>query len=56
MRKTQPRFKLTMVSIYARGVQKTYFVHLPVSEDGKVRIDYNKFTAGLERGETFSVG
>lgn len=57
MRKTQPRFKLTMVSIYSfRGGHRTVFAHLPVGEDGKVRYDYSELTKGLERGETFSVG
>lgn len=57
MRKTAPRYKLTMVSVYSfRGGRRTIFTNLPLDADGKVRYDYNELTKELEYGETFSVG
>jgi len=57
VRKTAPRYKLTMVSIYSfRTGRRTVFAHLPVDEDGKVRFDCSELTKELDVGETFSVG
>ena len=55
-----PRYKLTMVSVWHRGQRRTAFMHLPVL-DGKVSLpDYNAFfdATGLyvPAGSTFSIG
>ena len=56
-----PRYKLTMISIWFRGQRSTVFRMLPVDEDGKVRLENQNdlFKATgiyVPRGCTFSIG
>lgn len=56
--KRKPRYKLMMVSVWYRGTQKTIFAHVPVSEDGKYRYDYNSLaeSVGARTGDTYTSG
>lgn len=52
------KYKMVMVSVWFRGVQKTIFAHVPVDEDGKVRYDHSSLAAslGAKYGDTYTVG
>lgn len=61
MHARNPRYKLTMVSVWHRGQRRTAFMHLAVGSDGKVALpDYNAFFAAtglyVPSGSTFSIG
>ncbi len=52
--------KLTAVTIQVKGHSLSFFINLPVDEEGKVRVDLNKALVSLginvPRGTTISWG
>ena len=57
--KRNPSYKLTMISIWHMGQRMTKFLHLPVGEDGKVKIDMEALIKSLPQiqpGDTFAIG
>ena len=56
--------KLTLISIYYNGVKVSAFVNLPVSQDGKIRINdklaadlfYHYARTIIRVGDTYSIG
>lgn len=57
-----PSFKLTMVSVWFRGLSRTIFVHLPLVNDKPVmsmlaiNAQLNKLGVPVPNGATFSIG
>lgn len=50
--------KLTLVTLYYRGVNYSYFVEAKVCDDGKVRVDISPMIAdiGCHKNTTIGIG